>query len=68
MTEFQKLELASGRKSLIDTHSFIISFRCLVVVAVRDRMLGQNHPRSSPELLFLCSHEDLGGTLAKMEL
>lgn len=53
MTDFQKLELANRRRSLIDAHLFIILFRCLLVVAVSVRLLGQTHLRSWCEQLCL---------------
>lgn len=70
MTEFQKLELASGRRSSKYAHLFITFLRCLLEVAVTDRMLRQTHLRSDPEQLFLCYvlHKDLGQILAKMGL
>lgn len=62
--------LLVGKGIFVYAHLLITFFRCLLEVAVTDRILKQTHLRSGPEQPFLCYvfHKDLGGILAKMGL
>lgn len=62
--------LLGEKRLFVYAHLLTTFFRCLVEVAVTDRILKQTHLRSGPEQPFLCYvfHKDLGGILAKMGL